>query len=62
MSGPDRINGNVIRRSSQCGAELQVDLWLRETLASSYDRVLAEPLPEAWIALIGAGGARDGSA
>jgi hypothetical protein len=52
MSGPDTICGAVFRRPAKGGADMPVELWLREALACAYDDVLSEKLPEDWLAII----------
>jgi hypothetical protein len=41
-------------------AEPHLEVWLRGALSSTYDRVLAEPLPDDWVRLIGRAGEGSG--
>jgi hypothetical protein len=52
MNGSEKIKGEGVRRGHQGAASLHVDVWLRDTLASTYNTVLSEPLPDSWVRLI----------
>jgi hypothetical protein len=53
MSGPDHLRGGLGGATGGCRSDQPIEIWLRESLANAYDDVLAERLPEDWLALIG---------
>jgi hypothetical protein len=52
MTGSDTSTGAAHRSAPQGGQERPIDQWLRRSLCATYDRVLTENLPEAWLSLI----------
>jgi hypothetical protein len=52
MNGSDHGKSDGARFGDRAGMAGHIDYWLRDTLASNYNGVLAEPLPEAWVRLI----------
>ena len=56
MHGSDTISGETNnRRAAECGRDRSLDLWLRESLACTYDGVLSEELPASWLSMISGG-------
>jgi hypothetical protein len=52
MNGSENVKGDGMRHGDCASTHGHVDVWLRDALASTYDAVLAEPLPESWVRLI----------
>jgi hypothetical protein len=52
MNASNHTRSETERCATQDRAEQKVELWLRESLACAYDPVLAERLPDEWLAMI----------
>jgi hypothetical protein len=52
MDGRDTINAETYCGSTGHPAERNIEVWLRESLACTYNEVLSESLPDSWLALI----------
>jgi hypothetical protein len=56
MTGEDTMRDETTPCGGHGRAATRVDMWLRTSLASRFDTVLHEKLPDDWLRMIGAAG------